>query len=148
HARARRRGRLTPAGHDDRPRRRMPGAAKLRVPDRSMDSMTRRTLHAPLASALAFGPATPSVPAAGPPPPAPAHDDVHAVIDRQYEDFLGEMPQIVSLLGLPGADEAAHRLNDLSLERRSPMRAVMRENLAQLEAIDRPQVTGQERWSL
>lgn len=110
--------------------------------------MTRRTLHAALASALAFGLATPVAPAAEPPPAAPAHDDVHAVIDRQYEDFLGEMPQIVSLLGLPGADEAAHRLNDLSLDRRSPVRAVMRENLAQLEAIDRPQVTGQERWSL
>lgn len=111
--------------------------------------MTRRILHAALAAALASALASPPAhPASPPTPAAQARDGVHAVIDRQYEDFLGQMPQIVSLLGLPGADEAAHRLDDLSLERRAPMRAMLRDNLAELRAIDRSRAMGQERWSL
>src|SRR5690554_2888346 len=116
---------------------------------RRMDSMTRRSLHAALALALAFGlAATPALEAAPPVPGDPDRSDTHAVIDRQYEGFLAQMPQVVSLLGLPGVEEAAHRLDDLSVERRPVLRQMMRANLDELQAIDRARLTGQERLSL
>ena len=111
--------------------------------------MTSRTLQAALGAALALGLAAAPVLAA--PPPAPDHGEpssAHAVIDRQYADFLSEMPQVVSLLGLPGAEEAAHQLDDLSTGRRQVLRGRMQDYLAELQAIDRSRLTSQERLSL
>lgn len=101
--------------------------------------MTRIRLRAALAGLFAFASATAL---------AQEAPDVHAVIDRHYAAALGELPQVVSLLGLPGADEAAHRLNDVSLSRRAPMRGMLADGLAELRAIDRDAATGQARWSL
>lgn len=111
--------------------------------------MTSRTMHAALAAALAFGlAATPVLAAPAPSADHPEPSGTHAVIDRQYADFLSEMPQIVTLLGLPGAEEAAHRLDDLSTGRRQVLRGRMQDYLAELQAIDRSQLAGQERLSL
>ena len=60
--------------------------------------MTRLALHAAAVGALAFGLATA--------PATAGSDDVDALVDRQYADVLQEMPQVASLLGLPGAEES------------------------------------------
>lgn len=113
--------------------------------------LTRLTLTASLALAAS---ATPAMP---PQPGTPAHADsgttettadVSALLDRQYAGFLATMPQITSLLGLPGAAEAAHRLDDLSLQRRDQVRALMQAHLAQLQAINPDSLAGQARWSV
>lgn len=99
--------------------------------------MTRLALQA--VAALALGFATASATAGS--------DDVDALVERQYADVLQEMPQVASLLGLPGAEESAHLLNDVSLSRREPMREMLAGNLAELRAIDRDAITGQQRWT-
>ncbi|MFC4726917.1 DUF885 domain-containing protein [Coralloluteibacterium thermophilus] len=85
--------------------------------------------------------------AAAPALAATAEPDVHVVVDRQYTDVLGTLPQTVSLLGLPGADEAASRLDDVSPSRREVLRRVLHDNHRELLALDRDRIVGQQRWT-
>jgi len=99
--------------------------------------MIRQALLTAFTGAIALGLA----------PAIAAPRDVDALLERQYTLMLQDMPQVISLLGLPGAADAAHHLNDVSLSRRQPLRDVLAGNLAQLQAIDRAAMTGQQRWS-
>ncbi|MEN1944358.1 DUF885 domain-containing protein [Luteimonas sp. MJ293] len=100
--------------------------------------MKRSALGAVLAGALAIGMSASALAQA---------PDVDAVVDRQYSEALQTMPQVVSLLGLPGAEQANHQLNNVALSQRAPMRRMLAGYLTELEAFDRTTLTGQQRWT-
>ena len=93
--------------------------------------MIRPLLAASLATLLA---------ACGPSPAVPDADGraVDALVDAQFEAFLANDPEAMTVLGIDSADAriTAGRLTDASLLRRAELRSTLAANLAALDDVD------------
>lgn len=87
------------------------------------------------------------VPPASPAPPPPAlsaAEQLNAFLEKIFDQALDDSPQLVTGLGLDKGEraQAKFRLDDASLADKAKDRALNTQQLAQLKAIDRSQLTG------
>ncbi|MCD9005447.1 DUF885 domain-containing protein [Luteimonas sp. XNQY3] len=105
--------------------------------------MTRSLLTATLAMLLAACGQSPTVPDAD-------GRAVDALVDAQFDAFLANDPEAMTVLGIDNPDSriAAGRLTDASLVRRAELRDTLAANLAALDDIDDDAFAPQQRRTL